>query len=153
MVAVCGAAVEMCNPRQSYIYGVGDANGAGYLASGVLPDWLYYAFGAVTYTLELPPLTWHLGNFALPENLILGACSSAYKVLLKTLCHCFDRWKHPVLAGISYAFLVLQAVRAMLEGLRVPAEKYENFAIGADQPPEGEGQMCPMFNMTLQVSG
>ena len=62
------------------MYGAGDADGLSYLASGVLPDWLQYAFGAHAYTLELPPLTWGMGGFSLPTWLIPGACSTAYKV-------------------------------------------------------------------------
>ena len=69
---------------QVFLYGAGDAGGLSYLASGVLPDWLQYAFGAHAYTLELPPLTWSMGGFSLAPRLIPGACSTAYKVSTTT---------------------------------------------------------------------
>eukprot|EP00951_Prasinocladus_malaysianus_P012828 scaffold95890_cov53-Prasinocladus_malaysianus.AAC.1 len=44
-------------------YGIGDLGGEIYLTSGVLPDWTYWALGAASYTLELPPRTWEAGGF------------------------------------------------------------------------------------------
>eukprot|EP00873_Tetraselmis_striata_P012974 jgi/Tetstr1/433238/TSEL_022526.t1 len=70
---------------QNYIYGRGDAGAMTYLTSGTLPDWLHYAYGAAAYTVELPPLSFSLGHFALPGHQILAACMAAYSGMYRML--------------------------------------------------------------------
>ncbi|CAK0827047.1 unnamed protein product [Prorocentrum cordatum] len=57
---------------QTYLYATGDAGGALYLASGIMPDYST-ALGAYGYTLELPPGTWEAGGFFPPASGILPA--------------------------------------------------------------------------------
>ena len=52
------------DPECKWIYGSGDADGQLYLTSGTLPDWTYWAFGAASYTMELPPKESEDGGFA-----------------------------------------------------------------------------------------
>ncbi len=61
-----------------FTFGVGDANGALYLASGTMPDWSYDELGALGYTFELRPNSSSGGGFELPESQILDACAENF---------------------------------------------------------------------------
>mmetsp|Transcript_16191 Transcript_16191/g.45135 ORF Transcript_16191/g.45135 Transcript_16191/m.45135 type:complete len:684 (+) Transcript_16191:3-2054(+) len=127
MSSIGNMMVEALLP-ESYIYGTGDAGGSSYLASGVLPDWLNYAFKSAAYTLELPPRTWELGGFHLSEDDILKACLHSYKAFL-----------------------------AMLEGLSTEvasAEDVETMELLSDAmpAPADNKNYCGLFNATLEVN-
>lgn len=51
-----------------WTYGIGDVQGEIYLTSGSLTDWTHWAFGAASYTVEVPPRTRELGGFAPSET-------------------------------------------------------------------------------------
>ena len=61
-----------------FTFGVGDADGAIYLASGTMPDWSYDDLGALGYTFELRPNSSSGGGFELPEAQIMDACEENY---------------------------------------------------------------------------
>jgi len=74
----------------SFTFGVGDANGAIYLASGTMPDWSYDELGALGYTYELRPNSSSGGGFELPEGQILDACSENYNGAMEMIIWAAD---------------------------------------------------------------
>ena len=73
-----------------FIFGVGDANGALYLASGTMPDWSYDELGALGYTFELRPNSSSGGGFELPESQILDACAENYNGAMEMIIWAAD---------------------------------------------------------------
>ena len=73
-----------------FIFGVGDANGAIYLASGTMPDWSYDELGALGYTFELRPNSSSGGGFELPESQILDACAENYNGAMEMIIWAAD---------------------------------------------------------------
>ena len=73
-----------------FTFGVGDANGAIYLASGTMPDWSYDELGALGYTYELRPSSSSGGGFELPESQILDACSENYNGAMEMIIWAAD---------------------------------------------------------------
>ena len=73
-----------------FIFGVGDADGAIYLASGTMPDWSYDELGALGYTFELRPNSSSGGGFELPESQILDACAENYNGAMEMIIWAAD---------------------------------------------------------------
>ena len=73
-----------------FTFGVGDANGALYLASGTMPDWSYDELGALGYTYELRPNSSSGGGFELPEGQILDACAENYNGAMEMIIWAAD---------------------------------------------------------------
>jgi len=73
-----------------FTFGVGDANGAIYLASGTMPDWSYDELGALGYTYELRPNSSSGGGFELPEGQILDACAENYNGAMEMIIWAAD---------------------------------------------------------------
>ena len=73
-----------------FTFGVGDANGAIYLASGTMPDWSYDGLGALGYTFELRPNSSSGGGFELPESQILDACAENYNGAMEMIIWAAD---------------------------------------------------------------
>jgi|GEM_PF-1705286 murein tripeptide amidase MpaA len=73
-----------------FIFGVGDADGAIYLASGTMPDWSYDGLGALGYTFELRPNSSSGGGFELPESQILDACAENYNGAMEMIIWAAD---------------------------------------------------------------
>ena len=73
-----------------FTFGVGDANGAIYLASGTMPDWSYDELGALGYTYELRPNSSSGGAFELPEGQILDACAENYNGAMEMIIWAAD---------------------------------------------------------------
>jgi len=73
-----------------FTFGVGDANGAIYLASGTMPDWSYDELGALGYTYELRPSSSSGGGFELPESQILDACAENYNGAMEMIIWAAD---------------------------------------------------------------
>ena len=70
-MAMQEAANEGCKSSECmWSYGIGDLGGEIYLTSGTLPDWAHWAFGAASFTVELPPRTQAQGGFSPSENLV-----------------------------------------------------------------------------------
>ncbi|MEZ7838549.1 MAG: M14 family zinc carboxypeptidase [Flavobacteriales bacterium] len=73
-----------------FTFGVGDADGAIYLASGTMPDWSYDELGALGYTFELRPNSSSGGGFELPESQILDACAENYNGAMEMIIWAAD---------------------------------------------------------------
>ena len=73
-----------------FTFGVGDADGALYLASGTMPDWSYDELGALGYTYELRPSSASGGGFELPENQILAACEENFNGAMEMIIWAAD---------------------------------------------------------------
>ena len=73
-----------------FTFGVGDANGSLYLASGTMPDWSYDALGVLGYTYELRPNSASGGGFELPESQILDACAENYNGAMEMIIWAAD---------------------------------------------------------------
>ena len=73
-----------------FTFGVGDADGAIYLASGTMPDWSYDELGALGYTFELRPNSSSSGGFELPESQILDACAENYNGAMEMIIWAAD---------------------------------------------------------------
>ena len=73
-----------------FTFGVGDADGALYLASGTMPDWSYDGLGALGYTYELRPNSPAGGGFELPESQILEACAENFNGAMEMIIWAAD---------------------------------------------------------------
>jgi len=73
-----------------FTFGIGDANGALYLASGTMPDWSYDELGTLGYTYELRPNSSSGGGFELPESQILDACAENYNGAMEMIIWAAD---------------------------------------------------------------
>jgi len=73
-----------------FTFGVGDANGALYLASGTMPDWSYDGLGALGYTYELRPNSASGGGFELPQSQILDACEENFNGAMEMIIWAAD---------------------------------------------------------------
>jgi murein tripeptide amidase MpaA len=73
-----------------FTFGVGDADGSIYLASGTMPDWSYDGLGALGYTFELRPNSSAGGGFELPESQILDACAENYNGAMEMIIWAAD---------------------------------------------------------------
>jgi len=73
-----------------FTFGIGDANGSIYLASGTMPDWSYDGLGALGFTYELRPDSWTGGGFELPESQILDASEENYNGAMEMIIWAAD---------------------------------------------------------------